>query len=361
MKLLFLADPNSPYTRDLIRELRKYYQPSVLSITIGYYHKINPKNIESYRDCNVRLVHLGSLLLQRESFDICQIFFINPYYFLLMPKIRHISTYLYAMFYGSDVYRVTPFQRKMQKGLVKHAEKIFFTNEQVLKDFNTLYGEDLSEKCEILRFGLRTIEEINSITNEFSIGELRNELDIPLDSYVITCGTNASINQQHPVLLRSIIDHAQELPPNTFLILPLTYAGTQEYIDAILKDLEKCPFESKLIFDYMDSELVAKYCLATDVLVQVQKSDSLSGSMLEHLYAGKVILTGKWLPYKILDDLGVFYVKTDHVENTGRKLSEISRNHEYYKTNSAANKHILWNISSWDANIQPWLDLYSPE
>ena len=49
----------------------------------------------------------------------------------------------------------------------------------------------------------------------------------------------------------------------------------------------------------------AMFRKACDALIQVQDTDVLSGSMLEHLYAGNAVVTGDWLPYGKLIAFGV--------------------------------------------------------
>ena len=94
--------------------------------------------------------------------------------------------------------------------------------------------------------------------------------------------------------------------------------------------------------------------LLSDIFIQVQTTDALSGSTQEHLYAGSFTIVGDWLPYKILKESGVVF-------NSVRSISEIngfikSFNPEctdFKETNISA----IGMLSSWKYTIKDWVML----
>jgi len=97
---------------------------------------------------------------------------------------------------------------------------------------------------------------------------------------------------------------------------------------------------------------------ASDVFINVQVTDQFSGSMQEHLFAENVVITGDWLPYKTLDERGVFMRKVSSVDDVGRELLHVAHNLDSLRKNCLINPDIIWELSSWEKNIQSWVGLY---
>jgi len=98
--------------------------------------------------------------------------------------------------------------------------------------------------------------------------------------------------------------------------------------------------------------------LASKIMIQLQTTDSFSSSMRESLYAGEIVITGDWLPYGTLDEKGVFMLKVSSVEEVGEKLVYALNNLDSLKEKCKKNPEIIWELSSWEKNIQSWIDMY---
>ncbi len=96
--------------------------------------------------------------------------------------------------------------------------------------------------------------------------------------------------------------------------------------------------------------------LCSDVMINILQTDSFSGSMQEFLYANNIVITGSWLPYKLFDELGVYYHKIDSAEMLAGKLTEVLSNLNKEKT--MQNVQIINSLSSWGNNIQNWIKAY---
>ena len=57
----------------------------------------------------------------------------------------------------------------------------------------------------------------------------------------------------------------------------------------------------------------------------------LSGSMLEHLSARNIVITGSWLPYDCLDQWGIFLRRIDRLELISNELYDVLNNFVVYK------------------------------
>jgi glycosyltransferase involved in cell wall biosynthesis len=108
----------------------------------------------------------------------------------------------------------------------------------------------------------------------------------------------------------------------------------------------------------MNDREVAFLRLSSDIMIQVQNTDSFSSSMREHLYAGNVVITGDWLPYETLDKKGCFMLKVSDVDLVGEKLVYAINNLDSLKKRCQGNPEIIWELSSWENNIDSWCNLY---
>jgi len=93
-------------------------------------------------------------------------------------------------------------------------------------------------------------------------------------------------------------------------------------------------------------------------MVYLPTSDQLSGSMQECLYAGNIVITGDWLPYRILEEQGIFMLKISSVDEVGEKLIYSLNHLKKLKESCKGNSQIIWNMSSWDKNINDWIQMY---
>ena len=94
--------------------------------------------------------------------------------------------------------------------------------------------------------------------------------------------------------------------------------------------------------------------LLSDIFIQVQTTDALSGSTQEHLYAGSFTIVGDWLPYKILKESGVVF-------NSVRSISEIIDIIELFNSECTdfkeKNIYAIGMLSSWQYTIKDWVML----
>lgn len=109
--------------------------------------------------------------------------------------------------------------------------------------------------------------------------------------------------QQHLKVLGSLARLPDPIKKKMFIILPLTCQNDDaQYLDEIRSALKDSEIEGKLLTRFMDDEQIADLCLASDIFLNAQITDAISGSMLEHIYAETIVINGNWLEYAFLED-----------------------------------------------------------
>ena len=291
-----------------------------------------------------------------DNYNICHIHSLSPFYGLIINEIKRKCKHIVTSYYGSDFYRTTLLEKKLQKNVLKKSDVITFTNEKMMDSFNNFYFNNFKEKTKVVRFGLKPLEYINLFKKK-SKKLMREEFNIPSDAFVITCGYKASKMLQIEKILLQMNLVKKLLQRNFFLIFPMTY-GVKEVTKNIENILKQLNFRYLIVKNFLSNEDVAKLKLISDVFIHVPISDQLSGAMQEYIYADNVILTGDWLPYDIFDENGISLIKVSSLKEIGEKMVEIIRNYSEYKDKNLNSKEKIWELSSWNSNANKWYELY---
>lgn len=370
MKILFVGYKDSVFIKNLAEELRRrniyvdIFDPHQLLFFDGTENKTIKYNL-FHKVLNrvpgisglFKLILINRIFKRFEKkYDICNIHFNLRRYSFIANSIKNIGGKLVVTIYGSDFYRNSNISRKIQSKIYKLANIISFANKQMKKDFLDFYGHFYERKITMLRYGLKPLEYIDKLNKE-SIEDSKKVLGMPDNSLVTACGYNANPEQNHRGIIESILNVKNKLPDNLFFVFPMTYGNKKREIE-IEKALDKTNYEFKIFNRFMLDLDVARLRRVSDIMINVQPTDQLSGSMLEHLYAGSIVIAGSWLPYGVLYDRGAFILKVDSIGEIGNKVIEALNNFEDYKKQARRNQSIVDEIGRWERNINQWIKVY---
>ena len=368
MKALVIGNSSSVYIRDFVEHMQK-----ATNAEIDVFSWVKGRLIPNEKVKEVmippipkllrkipkvrglwRLLECRRILKSFENCDICHVHYVN---FISLMIHRKLYKKVIVSVWGGDFNRASPKMRRKQKKLYRIADKITFANQETLNDFDAYYNFEFSSKLTICIFGLSTLEALTKLTS--SKIECKEKLGIPFNSLVVVCGYNGSPIHQHREIIESISKVSHRLPRNLFLVFPMTYGAKSEYIKEIKTKLNKLGIKHLILEKFMLPEESAVLRKASDVMVQVQTTDVLSGSMLEHLYAGNVVITGNWLPYKILDDNYVYMEKISSVQEVGERLVLVLDRLREISALNETRKEFIYSLANWEANIESWVRLWS--
>lgn len=258
--------------------------------------------------------------------------------------------------WGSDLYRLRSSDEMMMQNLCLAADVVSFTNAETLLFFQNKFGWERNN-LEVCRFGLAPLEHLRE--NTLSCEECKNRLKWNPEKLAITIGYNMDIAQQHLAILGQLeLLKFIGMSDKVQLILPITYGGKASYKDQLMKHLGKLQFEYFIYDTFLSDECIGQIRIATDIMIQLQVTDQFSGSMQEHLYAQNVVITGSWLPYSTLKDMGAWYIEVDAIEDLQTVLPDTITNYLMYKTKTCQNKEVINSLSSWSENIGSWINMY---
>lgn len=267
-------------------------------------------------------------------------------------KLHNEGIFTVGAIYGSDFYRRNTRNQMLFKAFDR-CNRILVSSNEMINDIKSVYNLPI-EKIRKCIFGLEPLETL-ILMKQVPPSIAKAKFDLKTDDFVITCGYNGSPFQEHFKIIDQLIAIKAELPSSYILLFPITYGGSKNYILSIKEKLESSGLNYLLIEDYLSDEEVSLLRLITDIFIQVQKTDALSGSMREHLFAQNVVITGKWLPYGSLLNDGIYFETINNLDELGETIVDTIENYSQYK-----GKAIFQNTSDkferfrWPISIKDW-------
>lgn len=289
---------------------------------------------------------------KNRRYDIVNVHFPNKYMSFVYEYLRDMSDNIVITPWGSDVLRRTKDDLKQLSILYNKADYIatspdmplgkkilqeFKVNPQKMVgnfwggnaiDYAIQKGESISQDEAKLRFGL-------------------------VDRYVITCGYNRQVAQQHKAIIKAIDQVREQLPDNLTLLFPMTYGKKGSYCEELKEECKIRNLQSMFVTDFLSVEDLYKLKKATDIFVHVQTTDASSASVKEYILCNKKIVHGSWIKYEAMEAFSpLFYFPVDKLENLGEVIVKAykSENIEipqgvinYAKNSSWDNKATLMN------------------
>lgn len=296
------------------------------------------------------------------KYDVINLQYATKVHSFFLRDFRNLSNKLVLNMWGSDFFR-DRFNRKIELKQLKiynSVDKILFANEYFQKEFVDYYlinyQENYLAKSSVVRWGINMIDTMKTVGSREDRNEICRFFNIDEDSLVLTVGYNASIYQQHIKIIESIKKIRENFLGKFILMLPMTYRNDHKgYTENVRSLLDSYLLNYKIFTEPMMDDDVARLRLITDIAINMQTTDDLSGSIQEHLYTGNIVVCGDWLPYKVYFDNGI-HVELVSFENLSEKLIDILCNFKSYKNKFSENPSKTYTFSSWEYNLPKWIE-----
>ena len=218
------------------------------------------------------------------------------------------------------------------------------------------YKSVFVNKVKSVYWGNPDYEYIDALP-ESDVKAYRDSLLADDEDIVITCGYNGSEGQNHLEIVDAIKGLKKDLKSRVSFLFPMTYGGVSEYLYKVKRALDEADVHYTIIDKYISSEEIAAIRLASDVVVNIQKTDAFSGSLQGHLYCNNVLIIGEWLNYVPLDNANVYYIKTS-IEDIRDNLATVLSNLSEYKEKCSGNHAKMAGLTSWSAVLSRWAEYY---
>ena len=263
---------------------------------------------------------------------------------------------------GSDLYREAKVEkvREGQIHNIRFCDWLTAENEQTINLFYKTYGEEFKNKpMTINRFGIDILDKFDFV-KDMDRKSLCLKYGIPDGTINVACGYNSSPEHQHLSIVESIKQMDKKLREKCCFVFPLTYGwGTDDYIDMLDRQLSEDNIKHVFLRRFLSATEMAEYISLCNIMIHVQTTDQMSSTMLAHMYNGNIVIAGDWLPYRSLEEQGVFFLTINKLEDLERKLDYSIRNIEDYHLRCKGNREIIYKMSSWESAAKNWYKVYS--
>ena len=373
MTILLIGIRNWTFLRDLKKELvARGHEVDLLDPQDGYlidsegnkddfgikppagsFFKKNAAFVRNFRRFKTRMRQ------HPKKYDVCNIHFADIRYYFFRRFLSQLANKLVISTYGSDfnIYRKYAF---MQKPLYRAAQANTFANASLLKRFDEFYHHEFNSRLHLCRFGLSRIADLSQKkTSPEVLSEFRIKQGIPDDKILITIGYNSNPIHQQEKILQEISKLDETLLEKVFFIFPMTYGGFTEQINKVKEMIRSQKLSAVVLTEFLSEEEVNCLRLSSHVFVHLIKHDQLSATMCEYLFTRNYVITGAWLPYEPIDELGVNYSRIGSFEELAPLLSDIILNNVSYFNKTIMSPGLIEDFSTWDNTIKNWLSVYT--
>ncbi len=359
-KVLIFCTFFSTYAKQLIENISDRYDDvefSILTNAETYKYQIKSDQLKHIY-CFRTMCDLKTILEQLPVYDAMQLLWIEREWACFYQLIRMKTRRLNLNVGGSDFYRTDMAEKDFKKNLIACADGITAETEGTVAEFSAYYGKEAANKTDLLPFGIEVLERIDE-RRAISKQLLRKKYHIPQGRIIVTCGHNANSEHQHGKLIDALNHLREEIKKQIVCVFPMTYPeGCGVYINRIEERLKETGLTYVILREFMDFQQMAEYALISDIMLHVQRTDQLSSTMLEEMYAGSVVLAGKWLPYESLHRMGIFFLDVESVMDITQTVEMVVLNIEEYQKRCKGNRDIIHNHSSWDILASRWHALW---
>jgi glycosyltransferase involved in cell wall biosynthesis len=322
------------------------------SVVTDWYDGENNKNF-----INTRYIHMLQLkaAIRAGKFDIINLHYVDYNDVIDVAILKNITkSRVIISYWGSDLLRMDKKKLLRLSMFAKKADYITFDNEDLNIKFHEIYKWADKIKNKTVLFGLPVLDIIEG-KNMVNPMELKKKYKVPENKILIAVGYNGIPEQQHIRVLEIIKKLDTDIKEKIFLLLQMSYGGTEDYREKVMESAKKTGCKYKVIQKFLSDDEVAELRIITDLFINAQTTDAFSGSVCENLFAGTLLINASWLKYKELEKYNFQYIEFDDFDELGDKIYESLQ----WKFDSSINKRLILNLRSWKSCAQKWEQVYS--
>lgn len=258
--------------------------------------------------------------------------------------------------WGSDLMRANKERRELLKYGFDRAYRIKMSenlHDVLVKSYGTLY----ENKCRIVYFGNSGLGNIDSLSDEEAVAIKHELYGDTKGKRIVVLGYNGIPSQNHAVMIDAIDHLSLQEKDSIYVVLPMTYGAPQAYISKIKKMIEATQIAYTILDKFLQSEQVAAIRKTANIVINVQNTDAIAGSLQDHLYCGGVCIFGEWLNYSPYINNGIYYIKTSK-EELVMHLKDVLHNFDNYHQRCTSNHDKIKRLFSWEATIKKQIAVY---
>lgn len=293
----------------------------------------------------------------RNAYDILQVMYLRPEFFLLAKKVRQLAGKELICIYGSDVNTYSFLKKRYQK-VIREADYVSFTTTDTLNSFVKKYRYNKRDNLVVNSFPIVKLGRIDSDWERHR-KSFREKYGIDSDESIVVCGMSGFPNEQIKVIADKI---SAKTYNHVVFVFPLTYGLNQKRLAKLIDYIQTRVSRNRVIIisHYLTDEEVLDLRFSTDTLINIRKKDQAGGAFIESLAAQSYVITGFWLPYGFLNDKGIFFKTINNPSEIENALLEgIEAREKQEVKDKLRNNTIILNANySLEGTMSRWQNFY---
>lgn len=279
-----------------------------------------------------------------------------PQYNKLMSVCVKNKVKFFVTLWGSDLMRADEKRLQVLRYGFDHCFKIKLTD-NLYEILSSQYSGEYNHKCRIVYFGNSDFDDIDKLKEDEFTTICQSLFGDTEGKKIVTCGYNATPAQNHETIIRQLATIDRSILDSCHFVFPLTYGGDEDYKNRVKQLLEDSNLNYTVLSKFMTSVEIATLRKATDIVVNIQDTDALAGSLQDHLYCGGICIIGEWLRYIPYDKNNIFYIKTGK-DNIADNLVDVLMHFDSYYEKCIPNHEKIRRILSWESTIETQRKVY---
>lgn len=258
--------------------------------------------------------------------------------------------------WGSDLMRAAAEKKRHLQYGFDHCYRIKLTDN--LHDIMVeSYGDIYEDKSRIVYFGNSDFPVIDSLT-ESETNEMKYKLYGDTgNKRIVVCGYNGISSQNHIQMIEAISVLSETEKRSIHVVFPMTYGANKDYMDGIRSKMEELSVSYTIFDEFLEAKEIASIRKTADIVINVQNTDAMAGSLQDHLYCGNVCIFGEWLNYSPYTNNGIYYIKT-RMEDIAGHLKDALLHYSEYQSLCIGNHDKIKSLFSWEATIAKQVSVY---
>lgn len=301
------------------------------------------------------------------NYDIINFHSLTPGLLLFVDYINPDKKIILS-YWGSDLFQIWGWDIPQEDELknyyveskaIKRADIITVHNYEMERAVIAKFGPGIKNKIVLALFGMndKIFELIDKYRKAHPNLVFLNKYGIPEIKIKITIGYSGDPICNH----LQILDELNKIEKNTrekiHLLVPMTYGNySSEYKEEVVRMLNQTKISYTLFDKFLSIDELAKLRLASDIMIQMSKSDALSVSVCEALYADNLLISAVWLPYSSLRSEKIFFYETDFLK-LGETITYAANNYEAIRVSLSNNPDRIKKLNGFDNTFPKWSSL----
>lgn len=280
------------------------------------------------------------------DYDVIINLFVNYRNLCITRRIMSPKTKTVVYYTGSDLLRTGTAKILLNRMIIPHYDALVVGSMTLAADLRRKYPKNTA--FEAIHFGISAFENIAKFQKEHPNTRRENTFCI---------GYNGIRQHNHLKVLEVFNKLPPKLKNKVFLVIPMTYGASAEYIAEVRKKLDEVGIPYEQPTEFMDNDAMAKMWSGISYFINAQTTDSLSASVLEAIYAGAVLVNASWLAYPEYKEFGVKSISFENYDELYERIVDILEKKVDYTDfvcSDTLNLHM-----SWDAARDAWAELLS--